>query len=105
MVTSGRERSITLFLREGREIESADVGGLFGTKIVLNEFVAFIDLGKEQAGFSEISVAIATFALCGFANFGSLGIMVGGLATMASKRLFICCGFSRVSSCFMSNFR
>lgn len=63
--------------------ESADVGGLFGTKIVLNEFVAFIDLGKEQAGFSEISVAIATFALCGFANFSSIAIQMavtGGLA-------------------------
>src|SRR3546814_12236981 len=49
--------------------ESAAVGGLFGTKVVLNEFVAFIDLGKEQAGFETISVAIATFSLVGFANF------------------------------------
>src|SRR3546814_3987337 len=56
--------------------ESAAVGGLFGTKVVLNEFVAFIDLGKEQAGFAPISVAIATFALCGFANFSSIAIQM-----------------------------
>src|SRR3546814_1691908 len=50
---------------------------------LLNEFVAFIDLGKEQAGFAPISVAIATFALCGFANFSSIAIQMavtGGLA-------------------------
>ncbi|MBU7578924.1 MAG: NupC/NupG family nucleoside CNT transporter, partial [Porphyrobacter sp.] len=59
-------------------------GGLFGTKIVLNEFVAFIDLGKMQAGeLTERSRAIATFALCGFANFCSIAIQMavtGGLA-------------------------
>jgi CNT family concentrative nucleoside transporter len=63
--------------------ESAAVGGLFGTKVVLNEFVAFIDLGKVQGDFSAISVAIATFALCGFANFSSIAIQMavtGGLA-------------------------
>ncbi|HMN55402.1 MAG TPA: nucleoside transporter C-terminal domain-containing protein, partial [Sphingopyxis sp.] len=63
--------------------ESGAVGGLFGTKIVLNEFVAFIDLGKMQAGLSPASIAIATFALCGFANFSSIAIQMavtGGLA-------------------------
>ncbi len=59
-------------------------GGLFGTKIVLNEFVAFIDLGKMQAGeLTERSRAIITFALCGFANFSSIAIQMavtGGLA-------------------------
>lgn len=63
--------------------ESAAVGGLFGTKVVLNEFVAFIDLGKIQGGMSMVSVAIATFALCGFANFSSIAIQMavtGGLA-------------------------
>jgi len=59
-------------------------GGLFGTKIVLNEFVAFIDLGKLQAGeLTERSRAIITFALCGFANFSSIAIQMavtGGLA-------------------------
>jgi CNT family concentrative nucleoside transporter len=59
-------------------------GGLFGTKIVLNEFVAFIELGKLQAGaLTERSHAIITFALCGFANFSSIAIQMavtGGLA-------------------------
>ena len=63
--------------------ESAVVGGLFGSKVVLNEFVAFIDLGKAQGNMSAASVAIATFALCGFANFSSIAIQMavtGGLA-------------------------
>jgi CNT family concentrative nucleoside transporter len=61
-------------------------GGLFGTKIVLNEFVAFIDLGNAQgpaAAISERTRAIVTFALCGFANFSSIAIQMavtGGLA-------------------------
>jgi CNT family concentrative nucleoside transporter len=64
--------------------EAGAAGGLFGTKIVLNEFVAFIDLGAMQAGqISERSRAIVTFALCGFANFSSIAIQMavtGGLA-------------------------
>jgi CNT family concentrative nucleoside transporter len=64
--------------------EAGVAGGLFGTKIVLNEFVAFIDLGAMQAGqISERSRAIVTFALCGFANFSSIAIQMavtGGLA-------------------------
>ncbi len=63
--------------------EAAVAGGLFGTKIVLNEFVAFIDLGQLQGGLSERSRAIVTFALCGFANFSSIAIQMavtGGLA-------------------------
>lgn len=59
-------------------------GGLFGTKIVLNEFVAFIDLGAMQSGeLTNRSRAIITFALCGFANFSSIAIQMavtGGLA-------------------------
>ena len=59
-------------------------GGLFGTKIVLNEFVAFIDLGQMQAGeLTMRSRAIITFSLCGFANFSSIAIQMavtGGLA-------------------------
>ncbi|VVT11018.1 Uncharacterized transporter YutK [Erythrobacter sp. EC-HK427] len=63
----------------------ADIaGGLFGTKIVLNEFVAFIELGAlEQGTFSPRTAAIVTFALCGFANFSSIAIQMavtGGLA-------------------------
>ena len=64
--------------------EAGVAGGLFGTKIVLNEFVAFLDLGKIGAeGLSEGSRAIVTFALCGFANFSSIAIQMavtGGLA-------------------------
>jgi CNT family concentrative nucleoside transporter len=64
--------------------EAGTAGGLFGTKLVLNEFVAFIDLGAMQAGaLSERSRAIVTFALCGFANFSSIAIQMavtGGLA-------------------------
>ena len=63
--------------------EAGAAGGFFGEKIVLNEFVAFISLGKAQAGLSEPTVAIVTFALCGFANFSSIAIQMavtGGLA-------------------------
>jgi CNT family concentrative nucleoside transporter len=64
--------------------EALTAGGLFGTKLVLNEFVAFIDLGKMDAvALSDRSRAIVTFALCGFANFSSIAIQMavtGGLA-------------------------
>ena len=64
--------------------EAQVAGGLFGTKIVLNEFVAFIDLGAMEPGtLSERTQAIVTFALCGFANFSTIAIQMavtGGLA-------------------------
>jgi CNT family concentrative nucleoside transporter len=64
--------------------EALTAGGLFGTKLVLNEFVAFIDLGQMgPAILSDRSRAIVTFALCGFANFSSIAIQMavtGGLA-------------------------
>ena len=63
--------------------EAGQAGGLFGTKIVLNEFVAFIELGKIQGTLSPVTVAVVTFALCGFANFSSIAIQMavtGGLA-------------------------
>jgi CNT family concentrative nucleoside transporter len=63
--------------------EAQIAGGLFGTKVVLNEFVAFIELGTAQAALSPATVAITTFALCGFANFASIAIQMavtGGLA-------------------------
>jgi len=66
--------------------EAGVAGGLFGTKIVLNEFVAFIDLGNvagPASALSDRSRAIVTFALCGFANFSSIAIQLavtGGLA-------------------------
>ena len=62
--------------------ESLAAGGLFCTKLVLNEFVAFIELGKDTA-LSQQTVALVTFALCGFANFSSIAIQMavtGGLA-------------------------
>lgn len=74
-----------MFLIGISDWEQAQIaGGLFGTKIVLNEFVAFIDLGKMQADeLTARSRAIITFALCGFANFSSIAIQMavtGGLA-------------------------
>ncbi len=66
--------------------EALRAGGFFGTKVVLNEFVAFIDLGQMPVGaggLTERTVGIVTFALCGFANFSSIAIQMavtGGLA-------------------------
>jgi len=59
-------------------------GALLGTKTVLNELVAYIDLARGD--LSERSRVLMTYALCGFANFGSLGIMIGGLGTMCPER-------------------
>ena len=64
--------------------EAQTAGSLLGTKTVLNELVAYIDLAK--GGLSERSRVLMTYALCGFANFGSLGIMIGGLGTMCPER-------------------
>jgi CNT family concentrative nucleoside transporter len=60
-------------------------GALLGTKTIINELVAYIDLAKNTA-LSERSRLLLTYALCGFANFGSLGIMIGGLGTMCPER-------------------
>ncbi|MFM9978648.1 MAG: NupC/NupG family nucleoside CNT transporter [Sphingomonadaceae bacterium] len=63
--------------------EAVRAGGLFGTKVVLNEFVAFIDLAKIRGDLSPHTVVVLTFALCGFANFLSIAIQIavtGGLA-------------------------
>ena len=65
--------------------EAQAAGALLGTKTVINEFVAYLDLAKESA-LSERSRVLLTYALCGFANFGSLGIMIGGLGTMCPER-------------------
>jgi len=68
--------------------EEAVTGGrLLGTKTVLNELIAYLDLaGLPEDALSPRSRLIMTYALCGFANFGSLGIMIGGLGTMAPER-------------------
>ena len=67
--------------------QSAVAGALLGTKTVLNEFLAYIDLGQVPPDqLSPRSRLIMTYALCGFANFGSLGIMIGGLGALAPER-------------------
>lgn len=67
--------------------EAATAGTLMGTKTVLNELIAYIDMSRQAAGpLSPRSLLIMTYALCGFANPGSLGIMIGGMATMAPAR-------------------
>jgi CNT family concentrative nucleoside transporter len=67
--------------------EAATAGALMGVKTVLNEFIAYLELAALPAdALSPRSRLIMTYALCGFANLGSLGIMIGGLATMVPTR-------------------
>ena len=67
--------------------EAATAGALLGTKTVLNELVAYLEFAALPAeALSERSRVIMTYALCGFANLGSLGIMIGGLTTMVPER-------------------
>jgi len=65
--------------------EAQAAGALLGVKTVLNELVAYVQLTQSEA-LSGRSRLLLTYALCGFANFGSLGIMIGGLATMCPER-------------------
>jgi concentrative nucleoside transporter, CNT family len=60
-------------------------GALLGTKTVINELVAYVEMSKNSE-LSERSRLLLTYAMCGFANFGSLGIMIGGLGTMCPER-------------------
>jgi CNT family concentrative nucleoside transporter len=68
--------------------ESLSVGSLMGTKMVINEFVAYSDLSPmiAQGVLSAKSVVIASFALCGFANFSSVAIQLGGIGAIAPTR-------------------
>ena len=66
--------------------EAGTAGGLFGTKIVLNEFVSFIELAKLQATLSPVTVAIVTFSLCGFANFSSIAIQMAVTGNLAPNQ-------------------
>jgi concentrative nucleoside transporter, CNT family len=67
--------------------EATAAGALMGVKTVLNEFIAYVQLAALPAdALSPRSRLIMLYAMCGFANFGSLGIMIGGLATMAPER-------------------
>ena len=67
--------------------EAVTAGALMGMKTILNEFIAYVELSKLPAdALDPRSRLIMLYAMCGFANFGSLGIMIGGLATMAPER-------------------
>ncbi|MEK7343178.1 MAG: NupC/NupG family nucleoside CNT transporter [Pseudomonadota bacterium] len=66
--------------------EAQVAGGLFGTKVVLNEFVAYINLGQVQGTLSPATVAIITFALCGFANFSSIAIQMAVTGNLAPNQ-------------------
>jgi CNT family concentrative nucleoside transporter len=66
--------------------EVVTVGGLIGQKIVANEFVAYVALTEIQGELSDRAVLIATYALCGFANFSSIAIQLGGIGSLAPGR-------------------
>ncbi|MSO36430.1 MAG: NupC/NupG family nucleoside CNT transporter [Acidobacteria bacterium] len=66
--------------------DAATVGNLLGTRMVLNEFIAFAQLGAMKDALDPRSFTIATFALCGFANFASIGMQIGGIGALAPTR-------------------
>ena len=66
--------------------DAFQVGNLLGTRLVLNELIAFSQLGTMKAGLDPRSFVIATFALCGFANLSSIGIQIGGIGALAPER-------------------
>jgi CNT family concentrative nucleoside transporter len=62
------------------------IGNLLGTRMALNEVVAYISLGAQKASLTPRSFTIATFALCGFANLGSIGMQIGGIGALVPER-------------------
>jgi CNT family concentrative nucleoside transporter len=66
--------------------DASTVGNLLGTRMVLNEFVAFLQLGDIRTTLDPRSFVITTFALCGFANFSSIAIQIGGIGALAPSR-------------------
>jgi len=66
--------------------DAAKIGNLLGTRMVINEFVAFSQLGPMKGMLDPRSFTIATFALCGFANFSSIGIQIGGIGALAPEQ-------------------
>jgi len=66
--------------------DAPTVGNLLGTRMALNEFVAYSQLGPLRASLDPKSFTIATYALCGFANFSSIGIQIGGIGALAPNR-------------------
>jgi len=85
--------------------EAITAGSLIGNKIVVNEFVAFIQLMDVKAQLSEHSQAIVTFALCGFANISTMAMLIGGLGSLVpEKRPFISkYGFRAIAAGVMAN--
>ena len=66
--------------------DASTIGNLLGTRMVLNEFVAYAQLGMLKASLDPKSFTIATYALCGFANFSSIGIQIGGIGALVPER-------------------
>ncbi len=66
--------------------DASTIGDLLGTRLVLNEFVAFLKLGPMKATLDPRSFTIATYALCGFANFSSIAMQIGGIGALAPNR-------------------
>jgi CNT family concentrative nucleoside transporter len=66
--------------------DASTVGNLLGTRLVLNEFVAFLQLGPMKGQLDPRSFTIATYALCGFANLSSIAIQIGGIGALAPSR-------------------
>jgi len=66
--------------------DSGTIGSLLGERMVLNEFIAFKDLGPMKGSLDPVSFTIATFALCGFANVSSVGIQIGGIGALVPDR-------------------
>jgi CNT family concentrative nucleoside transporter len=66
--------------------EAKVIGNLLGTRTIINEFLAFAELGKIKATLSPRTFSIATFALCGFANVGSIGMQIGGIGALVPNR-------------------
>src|SRR5690349_13199420 len=66
--------------------DSGTIGSLLGTRMVLNEFIAYAQLGPLKGQLDPVSFTIATFALCGFANVSSVGIQIGGIGALVPER-------------------
>ncbi len=66
--------------------EARTIGNLLGTRTIINEFLAFKELGNIKATLSPRTFSIATFALCGFANVGSIGMQIGGIGALVPNR-------------------
>jgi CNT family concentrative nucleoside transporter len=66
--------------------DCAIVGAALGERIVLNEFIGYLSLSQHKETLDPRSLTIATYALCGFANFSSIAIQIGGIGALAPKR-------------------